>query len=184
MNEGTYFVTFNLFDAMPRQFVEKLEAERRVRIAELERLKGKATPAELHAIEQIIRERAEECLDEGAGSCFMNDRRVAEIVSNAITHFDEQRYLLFAWCVMPNHVHVLFEALGPIDKTLHSWKSFTSKESNKILNRDGDFWQQEYFDRTVRGGDDFDRTISYVLNNPVKAGLVNWPWVRSYPERL
>jgi len=114
----------------------------------------------------------------------MSDARIAELVANAITHFDEDRYLLFAWCVMPNHVHVVFEAHEAIDQILHSWKSYTSKAANKVLSRDGEFWQQEYFDRTIRGTEDFSRTITYVLENPSRAGLQNWPWVRSYPERL
>ena len=134
--DSPYFVTFNLFDAMPRPEVEKLEAERRVRLAELERMKGRATPAELQAIKRVLRERAEECLDVGAGSCFLRNPRVAQIVADAIKHFDGERYVLFAWCVMPNHVHVVFKAIQPLDRILHSWKSFTSKAANRLLNRE------------------------------------------------
>ena len=72
---GAYFVTFNLADAMPAEVVQRLENERRVRIAELERLKEHATRAELHAIDQVIRERAEECLDSGIGACWMREVR-------------------------------------------------------------------------------------------------------------
>ena len=182
--EAAYFITFNLADAIPAEFREGLRTERRVRVAELERLRQRATAAELHAIERIIRERAEQYLDEGRGSCWMRDPRIADVVANALMHFDESRYLLFAWSVMPNHVHVIFNAYERIDRILHSWKSFSAKEANRLLRREGEFWQEEYFDRTIRNAQEFERRVFYVMENPVKAGLVDWRWVRVYWDRL
>lgn len=182
--EGAYFVTFNLADAMPAEFRERLREERRIRITELERLRLRATPAELHAIDQVLRERAEECLDEGNGSCWMRDPRIAELVSSAITHFDGSRYVLFAWTVMPNHVHVVFNARERIDRILQSWKSFSAKEANRLLSRTGTFWQEDYWDRTIRDSREFEQTIRYVAENPQKAGLTDWPWVKVYSDRL
>jgi REP element-mobilizing transposase RayT len=67
-------------------------------------------------------------------------------------HFDGQRYRLLAWVVMPNHVHVLIETMTghTLAAVLHSWKSYTAKEANRLLGRTGDFWQPEYFDRFIR----------------------------------
>jgi REP element-mobilizing transposase RayT len=169
---------------MPAEFRDRLGTERRIRIAELERLKRHATPAELHAIDQLIHERAEECLDQGGGACWMRDSRIADIVAGAVTHFDESRYLLFAWSVMPNHVHVVLKAHERIDRILHSWKSLSAKEANKLLNRQGTFWQEDYFDHTIRDPREFEETIRYVADNPAKAGLTDWPWVKVYSERL
>jgi len=135
-------------------------------------------------IDRIIRERAEEYLDRGQGACWMRDARVAEIVANAIMHFDQSRYLLFTWSVMPNHVHVVFDAYERVDRILHSWKSFTAKEANRLLEREGEFWQEDYFDRTVRDQKEFERRVLYVAENPVKAALTDWPWVRVYTDRL
>ena len=95
-NEATYFVTFNLHDAFSAEYRERLERERHIRMSELERVKVKATAAELHEIERIIRERAEEMLDSGSGAAWMRDPRIAELVANALMHFDEDRYLLLA----------------------------------------------------------------------------------------
>jgi REP element-mobilizing transposase RayT len=183
-SDATYFVTFNLADAMPAEFREELRAERHVRIAELERLKERATAAELRAIDQIIRERAEECLDRGAGACWMRDPRIADLVANALMHFDESRYLLFAWTVMPNHVHAVLNAYERIDRILQAWKSFTAKEANRLLEREGQFWQDDYYDRTIRDSREFDRFVSYVEENPAQAGLSDWRWVRVYGDRL
>ncbi len=184
VNEGAYFVTFNLHDAFPSGYRERLERERHIRMSEPERLKGKATTAELHEIERLIRERAEEMLDQGSGSSHLRDPRIAEIVADAIMHFDEDRYTLLAWCVMPNHVHAIFVAHQTVDRILHSWKSFTAKEANKILNREGQFWQDDYWDRLIRSREELDATVKYILENPGRAGLTDWPFVRSYPDRL
>jgi hypothetical protein len=80
---------------------------------------------------------------------------------------------------MPNHVHVVFRASPgrELSEILHSWKSFTAKECNKLLGRTGEFWQRESFDRIVRDSEDFERRVRYVLDNPVAAGLEDWKWV-------
>jgi len=86
---------------------------------------------------------------------------------------------------MPNHVHVGLEAangyrLGAI---LHSWKSFTANKVNALLGRTGAFWHDDYFDRYMRDEDHLIRTVRYVEQNPVKAGLVDtdsdWNWSSS-----
>jgi REP element-mobilizing transposase RayT len=137
-------------------------------------VKQRASAAELREIDKILRERAEEYLDQSSGACWMRDSRIADLVANAVMHFDESRYLLFAWSVMPNHVHVVFDAYERIDRILHSWKSFTAKEANRLLPRRGEFWQQDYFDRTIRNSEEFARMVRYVAENPLKAGLMNW----------
>ena len=60
---------------------------------------------------------------------------------------------------------------------IHSWKSFTAKRVNRILGRSGPLWGREYYDHLVRDRDQLSRTIRYVINNPLKAGLLDWAWV-------
>jgi putative DNA methylase len=161
-------ITFRLFDSMP---VEVLEQWRQ----ELEHLSD-----EEYDIER--RKRIDAYLDQSNGECFMKDARIAEIVENALLHFDGERYVLHAWVVMPNHVHVLFTPKQgwEMSRIAHSWKSFTAHEANKILGRTGEFWQKEYFDRYIRDGKHFDNAVAYTENNPVKGGLCerpeDWPW--------
>jgi putative transposase len=99
-----------------------------------------------------------------------------------LLHFDEGRYRLLAWCIMPNHVHVVIEILDrpSLSEIVGSWKSFTAKQANAKLGRSGSFWHADYFDRYMRNEDHLTRTIEYVEYNPVKAGLVEvasiWPW--------
>jgi len=140
----------------------------------------------------LYSEKVERYLDAGYGSCYMKDDRIAEKVATALMHFEGQRYNLAAWCVMPNHVHVVVQLFagitggtpgpramphGALPDILHSWKSFTAKEANKLLARSGDFWQAEYYDQLIRNEADFRRAVKYVLDNPIKAGLKNWKWV-------
>lgn len=119
-------------------------------------------------------------LDRGYGRRDLAQPRVATLVETALLAFDSERYALIAWCVMPNHVHVLL-AIKPgftLDRIMHSWKSYTAKEANRVLGRAGAFWAPEYFDRFMRDDDHLARTAAYIEGNPVKAGLCenveNW----------
>ncbi len=127
--------------------------------------------------EAVLRRRIERFLDHGYGNCELKDLRVARIVQNSLLHFDDQRYRLSAWVLMPNHVHLLLTpaASMSLSEIMKSFKSYTSHEANKILKRSGRFWMEDYFDRYVRDQKHFTSAISYIENNPVKAGLCKRP---------
>jgi REP element-mobilizing transposase RayT len=103
---------------------------------------------------------------------FLKDPRVAMLVVDALRHFDDLRYRLHAWCVMPNHVHVVFSSMPArtpalrLSKIIQSWKSYTAKEANRLLARTGPFWQREYYDHLVRDEADFVRCIDYTIKQP------------------
>ena len=115
----------------------------------------------------------------GAGSCLLARPQIARLVADAIRHFDASRYRLLAWCVMPNHVHVVLRLLPgqELAAVVHSWKSYTAKQINQILRRSGSLWGREYYDHLIRDKGQLDRIIRYVINNPIKAGLKDWTWV-------
>ena len=106
----------------------------------------------------------------------------AEVVEGALLHFDSERYRLLAWCVMPNHVHVVVEQMQgwPMASVVHGWKSFTANKLNEVFRRTGRVWLREYFDRFMRNDDHLSTTIAYVERNPVAAGYVkrpgDWRW--------
>jgi REP element-mobilizing transposase RayT len=124
-------------------------------------------------IELERRRRIEAYLDTGVGTAWLKNRDVASVVQGALLFFDGLRYRLPAWVVMPNHVHVLLKAESgnSLSSILHSWKSYTSNKANKLLRRQGEFWQEDYFDRYIRNAEHFQYAIDYIENNPVKAGL-------------
>jgi len=167
-NEWLQFVTFRLADSLPTQV---LEGWRR----QLETLPESAQRAELI-------ERVDNYLDAGHGACWLRQPEIATMVEHALQHFDGERYELHSWVVMPNHVHVLFRPLGQYDLQgiLHTWKSFTAKQANQMLQRTGAFWQADYFDRYVRSEEHYLATKVYIDANPSRAGLCAaedlWPF--------
>lgn len=159
----TQFVTFRLADSFPEELREEW--------------------GQLLQIEDDRERRAqlEAWLDLGHGVCHLWDARIAEIVAEALRHFDGARYRLIAWVVMPNHVHVLFEvAATPMAKIVQGWKRHTACEANQLLGQNGAFWQPDYWDTYMRDDEHQQRTVRYIRNNPVKAGLAakadEWPW--------
>ncbi|HVZ16662.1 MAG TPA: transposase, partial [Terriglobales bacterium] len=106
----------------------------------------------------------------------MRQPAIAKLVANAIQHLDGKDYRLIAWVVMPNHVHLVFKMLPDrsLSKVMHSLKSFTAKEANRLLGRTGPFWQREYYDRLIRDAAELDRAVHYVRSNPGMAGLIHW----------
>lgn len=120
--------------------------------------------------------------DEGHGACWLRHPSIGRLVESALLHFDGARYRLLAWCVMPNHVHALIETrpAWPLSGILHSWKSYTATEANRLLARQGAFWQREYHDRYIRNAEHYEQAIHYTEDNPVRAGLVqrpvDWPF--------
>ncbi|MCA8915439.1 MAG: transposase [Planctomycetes bacterium] len=177
--EGTYFVTWRLADSVPNEVSEAIRAEREDIVKTAEHLKRTLTDSEMDRLEQLHTVRLEELLNAGHGACYMKDDRCARVVADALLHFDGERYDLHAWSVMPNHVHVVFQAKAGqgLAQIVHAWKSLTAKECNRVLGRSGTFWMDESFDRLVRDETEFNRYVDYTLRNPAAAGLEDWPWV-------
>ena len=97
-------------------------------------------------------------------------------------HFDRTCYLLHAWVVMPNHVH-LVATIYPdqsLSKIVHSWKSHAAHRIRKMIGVSGRIWQPEYWDRFIRDERHFASAVAYVEGNPVAAGLAgqpeDWPY--------
>ena len=160
-------MTFRLADALPQKVIDDWKLELDI---------NRDTPAtDPRMID--LRRKIERYEDAGHGSCVLRDPAPAEITETALLHFDGERYRLIAWCVMPNHVHAMFEMRDGyvLSRVLHSWKSFTAKEINKVLGKTGQLWLEEYRDRFIRDENHFHMTVAYIENNPVKAGLCRAP---------
>ncbi|MGI8907981.1 MAG: transposase [Candidatus Sumerlaeaceae bacterium] len=159
------FLTWRLADSLPARALERLSNE-------------PPTPEG----EANYRRRLEQWLDAGHGSCVLRDPAVAGIVQGACFYFAGERYELHAWCIMPNHVHVLIHTIAPftIVQIEHSWKSYTAHEINKALKRSGKLWQKDGWDRFIRDEKHYLRTVEYIEENPVKAklcrGSSEWLW--------
>lgn len=165
-----YFVTFRMADSIPAELRSQWSQERAVwKAAHPE----PHSPEETAEYQQLFTARIERWLDAGHGFCALRRLDCRDIVVNGLRHFDGQRYDLHAWVVMPNHVHVLLslEESSQLGKVVSSWKSYTANELNKVLDAQGAFWQEDYFDRMIRDADHFVRCVRYIRRNPAKAGL-------------
>lgn len=121
-------------------------------------------------------------LDEAQfGPVYLKQPEIAQVVIESIHRGVElEHYDLHAWVVMSNHVHLLLTPHIPVSDLMRSLKRTTAARTNGILNRTGhSFWQEERFDRLVRNDEEFRRTLRYIENNPVKAGLAQTP--QDYP---
>jgi REP element-mobilizing transposase RayT len=172
-------VTFRLADALPTTVLKCWEVERDDIVKTARQMDRALTPPEEARLEKLYSGKLEAYLDAGAGECWMHRSDVADVVAAALRHFDGARYELSAWCVMPNHVHCVVRPFSgyQLPAIVHSWKSFTASEANRVLGRKGKFWQREPYDHLIRDEEDFGRQVEYVLSNPIRAGLKNWKWV-------
>jgi len=88
-------------------------------------------------------------------------------------------YKVYAYVVMPDHVHFIIELAArtavPLKKVLNEIKGNFSRRYNQKNNTSGSFWQKGYYDRIIRNEHDFKKTLDYIHNNAVKAGLVTTP---------
>jgi REP element-mobilizing transposase RayT len=126
--------------------------------------------------------------------------KVRSIVYEKLIGDDVSKYRLDAFSIMSNHVHVVFRPnldeqslmetriagrvgfksdQDTLAEIMQSMKGVTARDCNRLLNRRGEFWEYESFDREVRNEEGFIRAVRYTLRNPVKAGLVtqamDWP---------
>lgn len=157
-------ITYRLDDSLPRHVVERLVDET------------------ADDDERTI--RYEQLLDNGYGSCVLERRECAEIVTENLEYHAGHRYRLLDWVIMPNHVHVTYDRpTQSMKKILKGWKSYTSNEIKKVLGTFGDgesLWQESFHDRFARNAQHLTNMQGYIFFNPVKAGLVSdpfdWPY--------
>lgn len=195
--EAIQHVTLHLADSLPQAALRRFEEE------------SKFQPPEKRDVER--RKRIDAWIDAGHGSCILAKPEVADMVQAALLFFDARRYRLFAWVVMPNHVHALFQPIDgwTVAAIAASWKKFTasrirdhwerrspdrhrgrerhrqSHDCEQPSGRPNPVWAREYWDRYIRNEQHFHRTVSYIHANPVKAGLVTtagaWRWSSAFP---
>ena len=168
-SEGTFFITYRLAGTIP--------------ISVLKQMRENTSGIEPDILKDAFFEDYDAFLDFQANPIkHLSNIDIAELNKKALHYYDAKEYDLICYCVMSNHIHVVFKLRAEsksLTSIMHSIKRFTARESNKILNRQGKFWQEESYDRMVRDQMELRNTVEYVINNPVKVGLVNnwedWP---------
>ena len=123
------------------------------------------------------------------GPRWLIEPRIASICAEALLHGDQVRraYDLFAWVVMPNHVHVVMDPLIPLSEIMRWLKTATANRANRLIGKTGaPFWQREYYDRWIRSEKELSSVIAYLEDNPVRSGLAaspeEWRWSSAFRE--
>ena len=116
-------------------------------------------------------------MDKGSnGKNYLSISKIAEEAVKPIHFADSKESKLICYCVMPNHIHLVFRLLqnnSGISKITLSIKRISSRRCNELLKTKGKFWQAESFDRLLRDNKELFHIINYIVDNPVNAGLVN-----------
>ena len=188
---ASYFVTFRLADALPKEVLLKFEAEQaeKLRHLTLAARKGWAFTESEEDIRRDFQRKIERYLDKGHGACHLRRPEIADLVSRTLLYFDSERYRLDEWVVMPNHVHAVLWPMPnhSLSEILKSWKQFTSRRAKPLVGMGEEpFWQRESYDHWIRNDEEQTRIRHYVRNNPVIAGLCaapeNWQWSSAWPS--
>jgi REP element-mobilizing transposase RayT len=116
-----------------------------------------------------------------------------DIVLGCCQHDDGIRYKLHVAVVMPDHVHIVLTPLVDparqlvvsLAEIMKGIKGSSAHALNHRMGQGGTVWQEESFDRVLRSSESLDAKIEYVLNNPVRKGLVSdwhhYPWLWHQP---
>ena len=191
--QAVFFVTFRLAGSLPMHVVQQLRAEFRVQEQHLRlRTPRGFYPRKRYELQKRFFGRYDDELDSlRYGPTWLRRPEIADLVRTEIHRLDGAQYDLLAYCIMPNHVHLLVDmnrfhptgspsASSPLSRVLRLLKGRTARFANQALKRTGKFWQAESYDHVVRNSAELQRILRYVVNNPVKAGLVqrwqDWPY--------
>ncbi len=150
------FITYRLYDSVPKDVIASWKDEliNNDKLTDIER--------------RIVLERKiHKYEDAGHGCCYLRLPKVNQIVEENLLFHNGKKYDMIEYKIMPNHVHVLIRVIEnkSLSTIVHSWKSYTSKEINKLLNRSGQVWMREYYDRYIRNQQHFAKVIEYIRNN-------------------
>ena len=111
--------------------------------------------------------QADTYLDNSLQGAYLNDE-----VLTALSHFlkskDTVLYELFAFSIMPNHVHLLIKPHDKLSAVMQKIKGGSSKVINDLMGRKESFWAADYYDKAVRDEQHFRVIYQYIKNNPLK----------------
>ncbi|HKY54289.1 MAG TPA: hypothetical protein VJM08_08295 [Anaerolineales bacterium] len=204
---AVFFVTFRLKNSLPYEVISALREERERAKALLNNLPESEHENQNALDEHRYFERWEEYLDKAEfGPRWLSQPQIADVVKEAMHYRDGKVFDMHAFSIMSNHVHAVFERLRtsechsdirgsdyqsdlqPLHKIMQSLKRHTARQANILLGREGAFWQDESYDRAIRDNNEYIRIVNYVLENPVKAGLVaqwdEWQWTYCKSEKV
>lgn len=203
---GTFFVTTRLAGTLPQTAHLALKNQYKNQIRHLRRdFTLSELPVQLQSARKRLFANYEQILDAAQfGAVWLEEPAVAEAVIHELLTQNQVRYDLLTYVLMPNHTHLLFRHFEglvaapsnqhgkaksyPLAETMRLVKGPSARKANQVLDRQGAFWQHESFDHWVRDEAELVRILRYLVQNPVKAGLVKhwreWQWTFVHGDLL
>ncbi|MGI4873711.1 MAG: transposase [Janthinobacterium lividum] len=183
---ATLSITFRLAGSLPQLLIDQLQAEY-AKPANMPE-----DPDQTYARQRRYFGAFDHLLDTSdRGPMWLQETAIAEVVAETVHFRAGVAYNLWSCCLMSNYVHLLVSLADtdskPFFRTLQSLKARTARRCNELLGRSNiAFWQPESYDHCVRDDLEMNRIVAYILNNPVKAGLVEdwtqWPHTYLNPD--
>ncbi len=174
VERGIYFITIRCTNSLPSEVKRRIQ-EIQISLAE--------TSSDHSDFQQLQRQYflcLEKYQDRGLGFTPFLDEACCERALSSFKALENLGWHIEHNALMPNHVHLVVrsEEAADMAKTWSEWKGRLAFECNRVLNRQGSFWQNDWFDHVCRNENETARVVSYVLNNPIKAKLGrNYKWV-------
>jgi len=178
--EGLFFITYRLAFSLPQKVLQ----QQRQKLLEFEKRSQGLDKREQQELfrdyQKIVFGIEDTFLGKYAHSPqWLNQEAVANLVLESLFFHNMKHYELICALLMSNHVHIVLKPLlqkveNPysLAKIMKDHKGYVASQANKILNRTGKFWFPENYDHWIRDEPEFKRVIEYILQNPVKAGIV------------
>ena len=173
---ATYHIAFHLADSVPANQLRAWQEARALLKDRLDRENRRMTETERNELKALYNERIERYLATGYGECLLAKAEIQTCVREILLHENGTSYALHAWCIMPNHLHVVvgsFSEPADMTKTLSSWKRISGHRINKLLERKGPVWNSDGYTRIIRDKDEYKAQMNYVWHNPESAGLTS-----------
>ena len=183
-----FFITTRLVDSVPQSIIQQFELEQKLAIKLIEESYSNPDERKIQIGKQWKRNFAnfDKYLDTNTeGNHWLKRNEIAKVVSDTLHYWDKKRYDLVGFTIMSNHIHLIIDTWDTenydetVTKIMQSIKRHTARQSNILLNREGQFWQHESYDHLIRNEREFKNIIHYTAQNSVEAGLVK-DW-RDYP---
>ena len=174
------FVTFRLADSLPQSKLQEYMSRK------AEWLNAHPKPWSLSdqdEYDNVFGAAIDKWIDAGHGECLLKDQQARDALEDVMMLSDGQRYDIYAFVIMPNHVHVLMAPMAgnAVQDIVRAWKSASSHRINKLLNRKGTVWERDSFDHMVRNAEDFNAKLQYIADNPRGMSL-DWFTLRKMLE--
>ncbi|MCH8527430.1 MAG: transposase [Kiritimatiellae bacterium] len=177
------FFTWNLGDALPVKAMARLKRERE---SWLYQHPKPWSDEEYQIYFERFTDRIDRWLALGRGESIFREVKAAGLMAEVLQFHEGKKMRMDAFVIMPNHIHCLAQLCGEttVSELMHSWRSYSALQLNRLRNRKGKLWSEDFWDRVIRSPENYWHVRKYIKDNPRKANLSEGNyllWMRDTP---